>query len=101
MSVDLFGLAAGPMLTEKQRRRLRNKSPQARGYAAVPGTGPEGQTCGTCHHIYRTHRFRKCNLMRRIWTHGPGTDIKARTPACSKFEKPSEQNPKGHEPCTP
>jgi hypothetical protein len=24
--------------------------------------------------------------MRALWTHGPGTDIKASSPACAKFE---------------
>ena len=87
---DLFGLAAGPMLTEKQRRRLRTKSPQQRGYAAVPGTGPKGETCKTCQHIYRkrmSKTYIKCALMKRFWTGGAGTDIKAASPACRNWEK--------------
>lgn len=83
--LDLFGLAAGPVLTAKQRRRLR-KSPQARGYAALPGTGPEGETCESCAHIARFRRYRKCKLMERRWTGGPGTDIKARSPACRNWQ---------------
>lgn len=57
-------------------------------YAARPGTGPVGETCGSCKHIVRAWngRYRKCDLVRRLWTHGPGTDIKARSPACSKWE---------------
>lgn len=57
-------------------------------YAALPGTGPDGETCGSCEHIARhpSGHYRKCALVRDRWTHGPGTDIKARSPACSKWE---------------
>lgn len=59
-------------------------------YAALPGTGPSEETCGSCKHCHRSYdgRFRKCDLVRRLWTHGPGTDIKARAPACNKWERP-------------
>lgn len=58
--------------------------------ADLPGTGPEGETCGTCAHLVHTGnsgRYLKCGLMRKDWTHGPGTDLRARWPACSKWEK--------------
>lgn len=57
-------------------------------YAAPPGTGPAGETCGSCRHICRhpSGRYRKCGVVRALWTHGPGTDIKARSPACAKWE---------------
>jgi hypothetical protein len=65
-----------------------------KGYAAPPGTGPEGETCRTCKHY--THkggshqcspkRYPACGLMERFWTHGPGTDIKAKSPACKFWE---------------
>ncbi len=57
-----------------------------KGHAARPGTGPEGETCRTCKH--RTHNqsgarpYQKCALMRHCWTLGPGTDIRAKDPAC-------------------
>ena len=60
-------------------------------YAARPGTGPEGETCKTCKHIaYRflARTYIKCGLMQGKWTGGGGTDIKARAPACSRWEKP-------------
>lgn len=60
-------------------------------YAALPGTGPEGETCGSCRHLYRREMaktYLKCSLMQGKWTGGGGTDIKARAPACSKWEKP-------------
>lgn len=61
------------------------------GYADRPGSGPEGETCKTCKHYYRktmSKAYLKCNLMRKLWTGGPRTDIKAASPACSKWEKP-------------
>ena len=79
-------------LTPQERRLLFQTSPKKNaGYAATPGTGPTGETCKSCKH-YSGHRtrpgtmFRKCGLMESIWTHGPGTDIKAGSPACSKWE---------------
>lgn len=59
------------------------------GYADRPGTGPVGQTCKTCKHATRityARSFYKCALMERRWTHGKNTDIKIRSPACSKWE---------------
>lgn len=81
-------------LTPQERRLLFKMTPKAHaGYAATPGTGPMGETCHSCkHYAYnegRTARaYRKCALMRAIWTGGPGTDIKAGSPACSKWERP-------------
>ena len=87
---DMFGnevtvAAARAMLAKKGRRPT-----QQRGYAAFPGTGPEGETCKTCRHIYRNEMaktYLKCGLMRSTWTGGAATDIKAGWPACSKWEK--------------
>lgn len=61
-----------------------------RGYAGIPGTGPNGETCGSCkHHVVREYskRYHKCDLMRARWTGGAGTDIKVRAPACKRWEK--------------
>ncbi len=69
-----------------------------KGYAAKPGTGPVGQTCGKCEHLERTgyasKTYFKCALMKKIRTGGPGTDIKFRSPACSQFipEAPCPKN---------
>lgn len=61
--------------------------PRRRGHAAMPGTGPKGETCRTCVHLVR-HRmaktYLKCDLIR--WTSGPGTDVRAKDPACSRWE---------------
>jgi hypothetical protein len=86
--LDLFELAAGPILTPAQRRRMRGKrSTEQRGYADHPGTGPRGEFCKTCAHIVRARKYRKCELRRATWTHGPRTDILANAAACSKWEK--------------
>lgn len=62
--------------------------PRKTGFAAPPGSGPAGETCGTCANLVR-HRmaktYLKCYLSREDWTGGPGTDIKSRAPACRYF----------------
>jgi len=58
-------------------------------YAMPPGSGPSGETCGSCKHLYRNRMakvYLKCSLCRAKWTSGAGTDIKARSPACSKWQ---------------
>lgn len=90
--IDLFGdQIAETALTKTGRKRVSG----TRAYPAMPGTGPEGMTCRGCDH-YRSvcggaRSFPKCELMRLRWSHGPGTDIKAGSPACSKF-KPRNDN---------
>ena len=82
-----------------ERRQIgivRRKPTVKNGYAAPPGTGPEGKTCRDCKHKLRLGNFGgksylKCDLRRATWTCGEGTDILARTPACSKFEALREQ----------
>jgi len=67
---------------------------QARGYAAYPGTGPKGETCGSCAHLYRKQMaktYLKCELMSATWTGGHGTDVLSRSPACMKWQ-PSTSN---------
>lgn len=63
----------------------------AKGYAARPGSGPEGETCEGCEHASRSSggnkAFWKCSIIRHRWTHGPGTDIRLKSPACSFWEK--------------
>ena len=64
-------------------QRTRN-----RGYAATPGTGPEGETCRSCEHSYFVQpsikRFYKCRLTK--FTNGKASDIKVKSPACRRWE---------------
>ncbi|MFB3432019.1 MAG: hypothetical protein ABL309_13965 [Phycisphaerales bacterium] len=66
--------------------QLPQAFPPRKGHAADPGTGPAGQFCGTCEHYKRVkHRgqiYRKCGEMVDHWTNGPGSDIRAKDPAC-------------------
>ena len=65
---------------------------QRKGYAAQPGTGPAGETCKSCKHIARIRRsstYIKCGLARERWTHGGGTDILTKAPACHYWEAKS------------
>lgn len=64
---------------------------EPRGYAAKPGTGPAGETCGTCaHKTYSGNtagRYPKCALTRACWTRTRRTDILVNAAACEKWEK--------------
>lgn len=78
-------------LTPKERRRLFGAHIPKKGlYAGIPGTGPDGETCRSCaHKSYAggcAGAYLKCSLMRAQWTRGGGTDIKAGTAACSRWE---------------
>jgi hypothetical protein len=33
------------------------------------------------------HRFYKCAVIKESWTHGPGTDLRLKDKACSRWEK--------------
>jgi len=82
--IDIFGTAG------KARAYSMRREPKANGYAARPGTGPEGETCGTCAHCrvkQLARRFYKCALLIAAWTGGRATDICVRSPACSQFVK--------------
>ena len=60
------------------------------GYAAAPGSGPAGETCGSCGHCrQRTvhgRNFYKCALMMAAWSRDRATDIVLRSPACSRHQ---------------
>ena len=72
--IDMFGLE----VTEEGKWKG--------GYAACPGTGPCGETCGSCGNFnrvsYHEKTYFKCEKIIH-WTHGPGTDIRKKSPACS------------------
>src|SRR5437870_3523332 len=89
--IDLIALAAGPMLTPEQRKKLAPPcSTGARGHVAPPGTGPEGETCGSCQYLFRNRMARvylKCLLNKAKWTGGRKSDVRAKDHACSLWEK--------------
>ena len=69
-------------------KRLSKK----RGHAAAPGTGPAGETCGSCTHLHENRMARtywKCLLTRSCWTGGERTDVRRSDPACSKWKAPT------------
>lgn len=77
-------------LTPEERKTLyaRHKT-KKNGYAWLPGTGPAGETCGSCdHRVVNSGKYSKCGL-NRLRTHGAATDIVRRSPAC-KFWKAKE-----------
>lgn len=83
---DMFGVEIEPPSTAK-----RKPTPK-RGHANPPGTGPAGETCGSCEHLVRRRyagTFMKCALTRAKWTKGPGSDVRARDAACNLWEAPS------------
>jgi|SRR5215831_7444575 len=69
---------------------IERKHP-VKGYAAQPGSGPEGETCRSCTHCVQKgwyeKNFYKCELMRAVWTNSYGTDIRLRSPACRFWEE--------------
>lgn len=82
---DMFGQELS--LQEAERSMRKRTSPVPRGYAAPPGSGPAGETCKTCQHIVRFKRYRKCGKRHSAWTHGGGSDILAKAPACRQWER--------------
>lgn len=84
------GLFTLPPQSEQSRAAAFAKSKMRGMYAAEPGTGPNGETCKSCKNIVRRKWdkvYLKCGLTKANWTKGPGTDIKAGSPACSKWER--------------
>lgn len=83
--LDLFGEVPplGPQLGPKGGKHYVKPW----GYYMPPGTGPAGETCGTCIHITvkggTAGRYLKCDRSRAKWTAGRKSDILAGSPACS------------------
>lgn len=80
--IDLFGTAP--------EVRAKPKGTQAKGYAWTPGTGPAGETCGSCASLARVRlasTYHKCALARERWTGGKATDVLVRSPACKRWTK--------------
>ncbi len=80
---------AHPELMTLPASALRKQKSKQHGHAAVPGTGPDGETCVSCRHLHRNKAVKtylKCALMRAYWTGGYGTDVRAKDPACRRWE---------------
>lgn len=83
----MFGGEFGNLIMGLRRKKEWGKK---NGYAYPPGSGPAGETCGTCEHCTATGtggKYKKCELLRAVWTGGPGTDIKLSALACRKWTK--------------
>jgi len=93
--VNLFGEPdpPEPSCADPNVKPSRAKHPTVRrGYAAIPGTGPAGEKCGTCcHREIGYGGWYKCDLIRAHWTGGLGTDILLRSPACREWEPESSR----------
>ena len=66
----------------------KSKRGQPKGNAAPIGSGPAGETCATCANCRRiefSKVYWKCALVKP--TCGPGTDIRRKWAACSRWEK--------------
>lgn len=90
MTVDprVQALIEAPLRSAKTRQPPAAKADRC--HYATPGSGPLGETCGSCRHLARVQLARtylKCERMRAHWTGGAGTDIKARDRACSGWER--------------
>lgn len=71
------------------KRTIDGKQVVFAGHAAIPGTGPKGETCGSCKNRVAklcSRTIFKCGLNRAKWTSGRKSDVLARDPACSKWE---------------
>lgn len=69
--------------------------PASRGYAAAPGKGPDGERCRGCAHYCaekletnngNERAYRRCGLVCDRWTRGKALEIRAKAPACEKWE---------------
>lgn len=86
---DMLG---GKTVPGSRLRRIRKtgKAPIARtGWADQPGSGPDGETCGSCTYCEAFHyrkRYYKCAARDGDhWKGGRATDIRPLDPACSKW----------------
>ncbi len=79
-----FTTIGGEVVTRAQRGKHYI---ERRGYAHFPGTGPEGETCGSCQHRVKGRYWSKCELYQGKSTHSRGTDILVRAPACKYWDR--------------
>lgn len=98
---DLMRLANGPMVggPKAPEPNPAKRGPHVigarvptprRGHAGPPGSGPAGETCGSCGSLHRREMysgrgFYKCELRRADWTGGRGSDVSVRDAACLRW----------------
>jgi hypothetical protein len=88
MTDDQKDLWAQPIAAHKR------KGPKPSGHAGKPGSGPKGETCKTCKHLTRltySKTYLKCALVRKQWTSGTGSDVRAKDAACWKWDADETQ----------
>lgn len=82
----LFGDEVCTHVGANQPKDKGKRQPTPRGHAMPKGTGPQGETCGTCQHKDKQRGgFYKCRLAKACWTHSRRTDILMRDDACLKW----------------
>lgn len=86
---DLFGqtISVEEAREIEAHGKKRRRNTMAKGNAAPRGSGPAGETCGTCANAYclnYSKRYWKCRLVKA--TGGPATDIRLKWAACSRWE---------------
>lgn len=68
---------------------------------ATIGSGPKGETCGTCKHMarvrYHDKFYLKCEVVRSHWTHGTASDIRAKWAACKFWEANTDEEREAQE----
>lgn len=72
---------------DQPMKPTKAKRGQPKGNAAPIGSGPAGETCGACKNAYcrqYSKKYWKCRLVKE--THGPGSDIRRKWAACSRWE---------------
>jgi len=86
----LLGADGKPWVEPAEAREAQLHRPLNVCTPAPLGSGPEGETCGSCGHKTTTQGwtakpYTKCRVMMHEWTHGGGTDIKCRWHACQRW----------------
>ena len=85
---------------QKCAEGYQKKAAGAAGYYCTPGTGPAGKLCKHCRHFSRIEhhdkKYFKCAMVTE--TRGPGSDIRASSPACAGFQEPIELRGQGSPP---
>lgn len=88
---DMLGGKTRSARTLPRARRRAAPRVVPAGHAAPPGTGPAGETCGSCHWLESFHfrkTYHKCGARPGDhWKGGRSTDVRPLDPACAKFER--------------